>query len=70
MTHIEDVLLWAIAQKGDRYVFGAEVAATAADATEWDCSELVEWSSRKAGVQPRVPGGAFNHGPPAVRPAP
>jgi len=63
MTHIEDVLLWAIAQKGDRYVFGAEVAATAADATdatEWDCSELVEWSSRKAGVQPRVPDGAFN----------
>lgn len=60
MTHIEDVLLWAIAQKGDRYVFGAEVAATAADGAAWDCSELVEWASHKAGVQPRVPDGAFN----------
>lgn len=60
MPHIEDVLLWAIAQKGDRYVFGAEVAGKAADSGTWDCSELVEWSCGKAGVTPRVLDGAFN----------
>jgi cell wall-associated NlpC family hydrolase len=60
MPHIEDVLLWAIAQKGDKYVFGVEVSAAAADAINWDCSELVEWSCAKAGVTPRVLDGAFN----------
>jgi cell wall-associated NlpC family hydrolase len=60
MAHVEDVLLWAIAQKGDRYVFGAEVPLTADDSVNWDCSELVEWSCAKAGVTPKVPDGAFN----------
>jgi cell wall-associated NlpC family hydrolase len=60
MPHVEDVLLWAVAQKGDRYVFGAEVDGNAADGSAWDCSELVEWSCRRAGVQPSVPDGAFN----------
>ena len=60
MTHIEDVLLWSLAQKGDRYVFGAEVALKSDDSAEWDCSELVEWSCGKAGVAPRVLDGAFN----------
>jgi cell wall-associated NlpC family hydrolase len=60
VAHIEDVLLWAIAQKGDRYVFGAEVPTSAADASSWDCSELVEWACAKAGVAPRVLDGAFN----------
>jgi cell wall-associated NlpC family hydrolase len=60
VAHIEDVLLWAVAQKGDRYVFGAEVPTAAADASSWDCSELVEWACAKAGVAPRVLDGAFN----------
>jgi cell wall-associated NlpC family hydrolase len=60
MTHVEDVLLWAIAQKGDKYVFGAEVPLTAQDGDKWDCSELVQWSCGKAGVAPAVPDGAFN----------
>jgi cell wall-associated NlpC family hydrolase len=60
MTHIEDVLLCALAQKGDRYVFGAEVPLTAQDASAWDCSELVEWACGRAGVSPKVLDGAFN----------
>lgn len=69
MTHIEDVLLWSLAQKGDRYVFGAEVPLGAPDSDKWDCSELIEWSCGKAGVVPKVPDGAYyqwrhtmNHG--------
>lgn len=60
MPHVEDVLLWAIAQKGDRYVFGAEVPVTVADGSSWDCSELVEWSCAHAGVTPRILDGAVN----------
>lgn len=67
--HIEDVLLYSLTQAGDRYVFGAEVPASAADSDRWDCSELVEWSCARAGVDPRVPDGAYyqwrhtkNHG--------
>ena len=60
MIPIEEVLKWALAQNGDTYVFGAEVSANADDAAEWDCSELVEWSCRKAGVEPTMPDGAFN----------
>jgi len=52
--------LWAIAQKGDGYVFGSEVPLTADDSANWDCSELVEWSCAKAGVKPKVLDGAFN----------
>jgi cell wall-associated NlpC family hydrolase len=60
VTHIEDMLLWAISQRGDAYIFGAEVPMTAQDAKAWDCSELVEWACAKAGVAPAVPDGAFN----------
>jgi len=59
MATIEDVLLWAIAQKGDRYVFGAEVSARVDDASEWDCSELVQWACAKADVVPEFPDGAY-----------
>jgi cell wall-associated NlpC family hydrolase len=59
MATIEEVLLWAIAQEGDRYVFGAEVSSTVDDASEWDCSELVQWACAKADVVPTVPDGAY-----------
>jgi cell wall-associated NlpC family hydrolase len=59
MATREDVLLWAIAQDGDRYVFGAEVSSKVDDASEWDCSELVQWACDKAGVVPSVPDGAY-----------
>lgn len=60
MVPIEDVLLWAIAQRGDRYVFGAEASPLDPDPKAFDCSELVEWASARAGVTPKVPDGAYN----------
>lgn len=44
--NIEEFLCRCLAQKGDRYVFGAEVPLTAQDSTAWDCSELVQWASK------------------------
>src|SRR4051812_21640714 len=58
MIHIEDVLLFAISEKGATYVFGAEASVREDHPTKIDCSELVEWSCGKAGVQPVVPDGA------------
>ena len=59
-VHIEDVLLWSIAQSGDRYVFGAEASPAVGDPEKFDCSELVEWSCARAGVKPVMPDGAVN----------
>lgn len=47
----------ALAQSGDRYVYGAE-ADGKADPTAFDCSELVQWAADRAGVQ--VQDGAAN----------
>lgn len=60
MPHIEDVLLWSLAQEGDRYLFGAEANIADADPDAFDCSELVQWSCARAGVIPTVPDGAYN----------
>lgn len=59
MVHIEHVLLSALGQSGDRYIFGAETQATDANPEAFDCSELVEWACARAGVLPRVPDGAY-----------
>lgn len=56
--HIEDVLLHALAQSGDRYVFGAEADPDDPNPQAFDCSELVEWSCSRAGVY--MPDGAYN----------
>lgn len=51
----------AMTQKGDRYLFGAEVAAGWAaftDATVWDCAELTERTSALLGVY--LPDGSQN----------
>ncbi|GAB2681661.1 NlpC/P60 family protein [Thalassiella azotivora] len=48
----------ALAQKGDRYVFGAETDLDEADPDAFDCSELVQWAAHQAGVT--VPDGAAN----------
>lgn len=53
-VNIEDALLFSIAQKGKRYVFGAEGRTDA-----YDCSELVEQSCLDAGIRPVVPDGAY-----------
>lgn len=60
MVHIEDVLLWAISERGATYVFGAEASIRDDHVTKIDCSELVEWSCGKAGVDPAMPDGSYN----------
>lgn len=59
-VHIETVLLQALGQQGDRYIFGTEAKASNPNPTAFDCSELVEWSCARVGVQPTVPDGAYN----------
>ncbi|NNC06407.1 hypothetical protein HJC10_26600 [Corallococcus exiguus] len=55
---IEIMVQAALAQKGKKYVYGAEVAATNRDAKAFDCSELVEWAAAQAGA--KVPDGSQN----------
>lgn len=59
MAHVEDVLLEALAQEGDRYIFGAEALPSDPDPGAFDCSELVEWACARAGVSPKMPDGAY-----------
>ncbi|MET0132541.1 MAG: NlpC/P60 family protein [Kibdelosporangium sp.] len=47
----------AVAQSGDRYVFGAETKLNDPNPGVFDCSELVEWASHQAGV--KMPDGAW-----------
>lgn len=54
-TNVEEFLCNCLAQKGDRYVFGAEVPLTAMDGSQWDCSELTQFAS--GGL---LPDGAYN----------
>ncbi|MCK8496861.1 MULTISPECIES: peptidoglycan-binding protein [Myxococcus] len=51
----------ALAQRGDRYVFGAETKMSDKNPSKWDCSELVEWAAHQAGV--KVPDGTMNQLP-------
>lgn len=57
MVAAHAVVDYALAQTGDRYVYGAEV--TGADSNVWDCSELVEAACRNTGVSPTMPDGAY-----------
>lgn len=57
-VHIEDILLYAIDQQGDRYVFGAETTPQDHNPGAFDCSELVQWACGRAGV--KAPDGAAN----------
>lgn len=41
----------ALAQAGDRYIFGAEARLTDSNPRAFDCSELVEWAAAQAGVR-------------------
>lgn len=40
----------ALAQAGDRYVYGAEARLSDPDPDAFDCSELVQWAAHRAGV--------------------
>jgi cell wall-associated NlpC family hydrolase len=41
----------ALAQAGDRYLYGAEASASDADPSAFDCSELVEWALARLGIK-------------------
>jgi cell wall-associated NlpC family hydrolase len=57
----EDFVQKALAQRGDRYVFGAEVNLNDKNPNTFDCSELVQWAAHQAGVT--VPDGTMNQVP-------
>lgn len=57
----EDFVQKALAQRGDRYVFGAEVNLNDKNPDTFDCSELVQWAAHQAGVT--VPDGTMNQVP-------
>lgn len=42
---------YALAQAGDRYVYGSEASASDPNPNAFDCSELVEWAAARAGVR-------------------
>jgi cell wall-associated NlpC family hydrolase len=47
----------ALAQTGDRYVWGASASPTDPNPTAFDCSELVKWAAKRAGVD--LPDGSW-----------
>jgi cell wall-associated NlpC family hydrolase len=53
----EDFLHHAVAQDGDKYVFGHEVDLSDDNPATFDCSELVQWAAHQAGVD--VPDGSW-----------
>jgi peptidoglycan hydrolase-like protein with peptidoglycan-binding domain len=58
-TNVEDVLSWALAQKGKRYILGVEVQTSDANPAAFDCSELVQWACARAAVVPAMPDGTW-----------
>jgi cell wall-associated NlpC family hydrolase len=52
-TFVQD----ALAQAGDRYVFGAEASPDDANPSIFDCSELTQWAAKRAGVD--LPDGSW-----------
>jgi peptidoglycan hydrolase-like protein with peptidoglycan-binding domain len=51
----------ALAQNGDRYIFGAETNLNDANPRAFDCSELVQWAAAQVGVS--IPDGTMNQLP-------
>jgi peptidoglycan hydrolase-like protein with peptidoglycan-binding domain len=51
----------ALAQNGDRYVFGAETNLNDPNPNTFDCSELVQWAAAQVGVS--IPDGTMNQLP-------
>lgn len=47
---VERFVQTALAQAGDRYVYGAEASKNDPDPDAFDCSELVEWALARVGV--------------------
>jgi cell wall-associated NlpC family hydrolase len=55
----ESILRLALAQKGKPYVLGAEAVLTDSNPVAFDCSELVQWACKQAGVLPEMPDGTW-----------
>jgi cell wall-associated NlpC family hydrolase len=51
----------ALAQKGDKYIFGAEANLNDPNPSAFDCSELVQWAAHQVGVF--MPDGTMNQLP-------
>ena len=56
-TLAQDFIRTAMAQTGDRYVFGAEADLNDADPDVFDCSELTQWAASRVGVD--LPDGSW-----------
>jgi cell wall-associated NlpC family hydrolase len=57
--HAADFVGLCLSQAGERYVFGAEVDVDDPNpAGPWDCSELVQWATYRAGAP--MPDGSWN----------
>jgi cell wall-associated NlpC family hydrolase len=56
-TAADDFVRLALAQAGDRYVFGSEAAPNDPDPKVFDCSELTQWAAHRAGVD--LPDGSW-----------
>ncbi len=50
MAHAADFVRLCLAQRGDRYVYGAETRLDDSDPDVFDCSELVQWACARIGV--------------------
>ena len=53
-----DFVNHALAQRGDRYIYGAETRLNDPNPNTFDCSELVQWAGARAGVN--IPDGSAN----------
>ncbi|XXF79569.1 peptidoglycan-binding protein [Myxococcaceae bacterium GXIMD 01537] len=51
----------ALAQAGDRYIFGAETNLNDPNPKAFDCSELVQWAAHQVGIT--IPDGTMNQLP-------
>lgn len=58
-TPISEVVEVALSQEGDQYIFGAEASVSDSNPRAFDCSELVQWSCGRAGVDPTMPDGSW-----------
>lgn len=56
-TQVQLMVDKALAQVGDRYVFGVEVSGSDPDPDVWDAAELTKWAAHQAGSE--IPGSSF-----------
>jgi cell wall-associated NlpC family hydrolase len=56
-SKLQTFLNSAVAQTGDKYVFGHEVKLNDPNPTVFDCSELIEWAAAQSGV--KMPDGSW-----------